>query len=317
MGIWRGPLRGIPIAFQDLVHTAQVPTEAGSRVLEEWPPPFDATVLRRLRAAGAINVGKTHTHEFAYGVNIPPTCNPWNLDSYPCGSSAGSAVAVAVRSAFAAVGTDGGGSIRRPAALNGVVTLKPTTGRVGRHGVVPLTATFDTVGPIPRTVEDCALLFQAWWVMVHSIQSRTSRADWKVASRDETRYRARPFAGNAWGQVLADESVFSVSDVGLVRDSGAADLINIKIAAQWPVFRPKGSAPDTDLEHHLRHRQLSRGRCGRSGRDALRSSVRNSRSAIRLDCRNPAGRTGDQPMMVEPASRMHEPRGVGLGRVAC
>lgn len=70
MGIWRGPLRGIPIAFQDLVHTAQVPTEAGSRVLEEWPPPFDATVLRRLRAAGAINLGKTHTHEFAYGVNI-------------------------------------------------------------------------------------------------------------------------------------------------------------------------------------------------------------------------------------------------------
>jgi aspartyl-tRNA(Asn)/glutamyl-tRNA(Gln) amidotransferase subunit A len=117
--------------------------------------------LGKMRQAGAVTVGKTHTHEFAYGVNIPPTRNPWRLDSYPGGSSAGSGVSVAVRSAFGAIGTDGGGSIRCPAAVNGVVGLKPTNGRVSRRGVVPMSSTFDNVGPLSRTVEDCALLLGA------------------------------------------------------------------------------------------------------------------------------------------------------------
>lgn len=160
-GVWRGPLHGIPIAYKDLVHTRAAPTEAGSRVLSGWMAPGDATVLRRLREAGAVTLGKTHTHEFAYGVNIPPTRNPWRLDCYPGGSSAGSGVSVAVGSAFGAIGTDGGGSIRCPAAVNGVVGLKPTTGRVSRHGVVPMSSTFDNVGPLARTVEDCALLLNA------------------------------------------------------------------------------------------------------------------------------------------------------------
>jgi aspartyl-tRNA(Asn)/glutamyl-tRNA(Gln) amidotransferase subunit A len=160
-GRWRGPLHGIPIAYKDLVHTTGAPTEAGSRVLEGWMAGKDATVLRRLREAGTVTLGKTHTHEFAYGVNIPPTRNPWRLDCYPGGSSAGSGVSVAVRSAFGAIGTDGGGSIRCPAAVNGVVGLKPTTGRVSRNGVVPMSSTFDNVGPLARTVEDCALLLTA------------------------------------------------------------------------------------------------------------------------------------------------------------
>ena len=157
-GMWRGPLHGIPIAFKDLVYTTQAPTEAGSRVLEGWIPEYDATVINRLREAGAVVMGKTHTHEFAYGVNIPPTRNPWRLDCYPGGSSAGSGAAVAARSAFGAIGTDGGGSIRCPASVNGVVGLKPTQGRVSRRGVVPMSATFDNVGPMTRTVEDCAIL---------------------------------------------------------------------------------------------------------------------------------------------------------------
>jgi len=136
-GLWHGPLHGIPIAFKDLVYTTQAPTEAGSRVLEGWIPGYDATVVRRLRSGGAVILGKTQTHEFAYGVNIPPTRNPWRLDCYPGGSSAGSGAAVAARSAFGAIGTDGGGSIRCPASVNGVVGLKPTTGRVSRRGVVP------------------------------------------------------------------------------------------------------------------------------------------------------------------------------------
>jgi aspartyl-tRNA(Asn)/glutamyl-tRNA(Gln) amidotransferase subunit A len=160
-GVWRGPLHGIPIAFKDLAYTTQAPTEAGSRVLEGWIPDYDATVISRLRDAGAVVIGKTHTHEFAYGVNIPPTRNPWRLDCYPGGSSAGSGAAVAARSAFGAIGTDGGGSIRCPASVNGVVGLKPTQGRVSRRGVVPMSATFDNVGPMTRTVEDCALLLGA------------------------------------------------------------------------------------------------------------------------------------------------------------
>ncbi len=160
-GEWPGPLAGIPIAFKDLVYTKGTPTEAGSRVLEGWLPSYDAAVIERLRRAGAVVIGKTHTHEFAYGVNIPPTRCPWRLDCYPGGLSAGSGVSVAVRSAFGAIGTDGGGSIRAPASINGVVGLKPTNGRVSRRGVVPMSATFDTVGPMTRTVEDNALLLTA------------------------------------------------------------------------------------------------------------------------------------------------------------
>jgi aspartyl-tRNA(Asn)/glutamyl-tRNA(Gln) amidotransferase subunit A len=160
-GLWRGPLHGIPIAFKDLVYTTEAPTEAGSRVLEGWIPSYDATVIGKLREGGAVVIGKTHTHEFAYGVNIPPTRNPWRLDCYPGGSSAGSGAAVAARSAFGAIGTDGGGSIRCPASVNGIVGLKPTTGRVSRRGVVPMSSTFDNVGPMTRTVEDCALMLGA------------------------------------------------------------------------------------------------------------------------------------------------------------
>jgi aspartyl-tRNA(Asn)/glutamyl-tRNA(Gln) amidotransferase subunit A len=157
-GVWRGPLHGIPIAYKDLVYTTDAPTEAGSRVLEGWVPDYEASVLGRLRDGGAVTIGKTHTHEFAYGVNIPPTRNPWMEGGYPGGSSAGSGVSVSVRSAFGAIGTDGGGSIRCPAAVNGIVGLKPTNGRVSRRGVVPMSSTFDNVGPLTRTVEDCALL---------------------------------------------------------------------------------------------------------------------------------------------------------------
>lgn len=160
-GHWSGPLHGVPIAFKDLVYTTQSTTEAGSRVLAGWIPAYDATVIHNVRRAGGIVLGKTHTHEFAYGVNIPPTRNPWRLDCYPGGSSAGSGAAVAVRSAYGAIGTDGGGSIRCPASVDGVVGLKPTTGRVSRRGVVPMSSTFDNVGPMTRTVEDCARLLGA------------------------------------------------------------------------------------------------------------------------------------------------------------
>jgi aspartyl-tRNA(Asn)/glutamyl-tRNA(Gln) amidotransferase subunit A len=157
-GGWRGPLHGIPVGVKDLCYTEGVRTEAGSRVLEGFVPDFDATVVRRLKEGGAVIVGKTVTHEFAYGQDVPVTRNAWDLDCYPGGSSAGSGVAVAVGTAFAAIGTDTGGSVRVPASVNGVVGLKPTYGRVSKRGVIPMSATLDTVGPMARTVEDCALM---------------------------------------------------------------------------------------------------------------------------------------------------------------
>jgi aspartyl-tRNA(Asn)/glutamyl-tRNA(Gln) amidotransferase subunit A len=155
-GHWRSPLHGIPVGVKDLLYTEGVPTQAGSRVLEGFVPDHDSTVVRRLKDGGAVIVGKTVTHEFAYGQDVPPTRNPWNLDCYPGGSSAGSGVSVAVGSAFGAIGTDTGGSIRVPASVDGVVGLKPTYGRVSRYGVIPMSPTLDTVGPLARTAEDCA-----------------------------------------------------------------------------------------------------------------------------------------------------------------
>lgn len=160
-GRWRGPLQGIPVGVKDLCYTEGVPTQAGSRVLEGFVPDHDATVVKRLKDAGAVIVGKTVTHEFAYGQDVPMTRNPWSTDSYPGGSSAGSGVSVAVGSAFAAIGTDTGGSIRVPASVNGVVGLKPTYGRVSKYGVFPMSPTLDTVGPLARTAEDCALTLTA------------------------------------------------------------------------------------------------------------------------------------------------------------
>jgi aspartyl-tRNA(Asn)/glutamyl-tRNA(Gln) amidotransferase subunit A len=160
-GEYRGPLHGIPVGIKDLCYTAGIPSEAGSRALAGFIPSHDAAVVERLRAAGAVIAGKTVTHELAYGVNEPPTRNAWDPACYPGGSSAGSGAAVAARSAFGAIGTDTGGSIREPASLNGVVGLKPTFGLVSRFGIVPLSPSMDHAGPIARTVEDCALLLQA------------------------------------------------------------------------------------------------------------------------------------------------------------
>ena len=157
----RGALHGIPVAVKDLCFTAGFATEAGSRVIAGFVPDYDAVVVKKLRSAGAVIVGKTVTHEFAYGQDVPPTRNAWDRSCYPGGSSAGSAVAVAVGSAFGAIGTDTGGSIRVPACVNGVVGLKPTHGRVSRKGVFPMSPTLDTVGPLTRTVEDCAIMLGA------------------------------------------------------------------------------------------------------------------------------------------------------------
>ncbi|WP_030668784.1 Asp-tRNA(Asn)/Glu-tRNA(Gln) amidotransferase GatCAB subunit A [Streptomyces rimosus] len=160
-GQLRGPLHGVPVALKDLIDVAGVPTTASSRVRADHVPDADAAVTERLRAAGAVLTGKTHTHEFAYGLTTPQTRNAWSPEHIPGGSSGGSAAAVAAGAATFALGTDTGGSIRVPAALNHVVGLKPTYGLVPRHGVTSLSWSLDHVGPLTRTAGDAALVLQA------------------------------------------------------------------------------------------------------------------------------------------------------------
>ncbi len=160
-----GPLHGVPIAVKDLFFTAGLPTTAGARVLADFVPQEDATVIHRLKEAGAILLGKLNLHELAYGVtnenpHFGPVRNPWNLNRISGGSSGGSAAAVAASLCLASLGTDTGGSIRIPASCCGVVGLKPTYGRVSRNGILPLAWSLDHVGPITRTVEDAALMLQ-------------------------------------------------------------------------------------------------------------------------------------------------------------
>ncbi|MDE3075660.1 MAG: amidase [Chloroflexota bacterium] len=166
-GMDRGPLHGVPIGLKDLYATKGIRTTAHSKILQDWIPDEDATVTTKLYQAGVVLLGKLAMHEFAWGpppdfdLPFPPARNPWDLERVPGGSSSGSGVALAARLCFGAMGSDTGGSIRSPAHLCGIVGLKTTYGLVSRHGVVPLSWSLDSCGPMARTVEDCAILLQA------------------------------------------------------------------------------------------------------------------------------------------------------------
>ncbi|MEW2433441.1 amidase [Streptomyces caniferus] len=160
-GDYRGPLHGMPFGLKDMIDVAGMPTTASSRVRADHRAQADSTVAEHLSAAGGVLLGKTHTHEFAYGLTTPQTHNAWDHERVAGGSSGGSAVAVAAGEATFALGTDTGGSIRVPAALNGIVGLKPTYGLVSRHGVTALSWSLDHVGPLTRTVRDAALVLSS------------------------------------------------------------------------------------------------------------------------------------------------------------
>jgi aspartyl-tRNA(Asn)/glutamyl-tRNA(Gln) amidotransferase subunit A len=160
-GLFRSPLHGIPIAIKDLIAVKNVRMTAGSKVLTDYVPQEDAAVVEQLRRAGAVIVGKTNTHEFAYGTYTPSTHNPWDLTRIAGGSSGGSAAALAAGMCPGAIGSDTGGSIRIPSACCGITGLKPTYGRVSTYGVIPLSWSLDHVGPMGRSAEDCAMLFDA------------------------------------------------------------------------------------------------------------------------------------------------------------
>lgn len=165
-GKYRGPLHGVPIALKDLLHTKGVRTTAGSQVLAENVPNEDATVVKKLKEAGAIIIGKLNMHEFAFGVtnknkHFGNANNPWDVERSPGGSSGGSGAAVAAGLAFAALGSDTGGSIRTPSALCGIYGLKPTFGRVSKFGAIPLAWSLDHIGPMARSAKDLAIVLQA------------------------------------------------------------------------------------------------------------------------------------------------------------
>jgi aspartyl-tRNA(Asn)/glutamyl-tRNA(Gln) amidotransferase subunit A len=161
-----GPLAGVPLALKDVLTQKGVPTTCGSRILEGWRPPYDSTVVTRLREADVVILGKANMDEFAMGSSTEnsaygPTRNPWDLERIPGGSSGGSAAAVAAFTAPLAIGTDTGGSIRQPAAVCGIVGVKPTYGGVSRYGLVAFSSSLDQAGPFARTVLDAALLHEA------------------------------------------------------------------------------------------------------------------------------------------------------------
>ena len=222
-GRFRGPLHGVPFAAKDIYYTDGIPTEAGSKVLKGFVPTFDATAVARLKGAGAVLLGKTHTTEFANS-DPAPTRNPWKLRHTPGGSSSGSAAAVAAGMVPVSLGTQTGGSNLRPASYCGLAGLKPSFGRVSLHGVLPLSWSLDHVGFMARAVEDLGLLLQATAGFDPNdlSSSRVPLADYAAASARRGRPpRIGVLRRFFFDTTVADADVVRVTDAALKRIKAA------------------------------------------------------------------------------------------------
>jgi aspartyl-tRNA(Asn)/glutamyl-tRNA(Gln) amidotransferase subunit A len=244
-GRYRGLLHGIPIALKDNIQTAGIRTTAGSRILADFIPRADADVAAKLSRAGAVLLGKTNLHEFAYGVTTEnphygATRNPWNLERIPGGSSGGSAAAVAAGLCFASVGTDTGGSIRIPSALCGVVGLKPNFGRVSCRGIIPLAVTLDHAGPIVRSVADAAILLDV-------ISSESRGAFYRTLPTSRKRFTRRERFRIGWPRQYFFERVDD--EVRRAIESAAKGLENLGARIEEVSLRhlEEASEPSTQI----------------------------------------------------------------------
>ena len=223
------PLTGIPVAIKDLICTQGVRTTCGSRILENFLPPYDATVTEKLKAAGAVFIGKANMDEFAMGSSTEnsffgPTRNPWDRERIPGGSSGGSAAAVAADECILALGSDTGGSIRQPASCCGIVGLKPTYGRVSRYGLVAFASSLDQIGPLTKDVRDTALLLNA--ISGHEPRDSTSMEisvpDYTRALRDDMRSLVLGIPKEFFGEGLDPEVASAIQKaIHTLEDLGA------------------------------------------------------------------------------------------------
>ncbi len=234
-GNWRGPLHGIPIGLKDLIDTAGVKTTCGSALFANRIPAEDAEIVRRLKTAGAVLIGKQNMQEFAYGGTstssyFGPVRNPLDVDRIAGGSSGGSAAAVATGMCFGAIGTDTGGSIREPAAFCGIVGLKPTYGRVSTRGVFPLSQSLDHVGPLCRSVMDTALMLQA---IAGYDRLDTTSVDWPIGSyADALEAQTKPRIGivrHPFFEGLDGEIENAMDDALQQLNDLAADVIEVEL----------------------------------------------------------------------------------------
>ena len=240
-----GPLHGVPVAIKDNIATRGLRTTAGSRVLADWCPDMDAPIVDKLRQSGAVVLGKTNMHEFAYGgtctnLHYGAVRNPWGTDHVPGGSSGGSGAAVAAGLCAAALGTDTAGSVRLPAAQCGVVGLKPTYGRISIQDVIPLAWSLDHVGPITRTVEDAALLLNvlAGWVPTDPTSARAEGADFRDGLEGGVHgLRCGVLRGYFFDGLQPDVAVAVDAALDVLRDLGA-----VLVDVDWPAAHLSNSA---------------------------------------------------------------------------
>ena len=317
-GKWRGPLHGIPIALKDLVDTAGVKTTAASALFKDRVPAEDAEVVRRLRTAGAVFLGKNNLHELAYGGSsivsyFSEVHNPWNAEYVAGGSSGGSAAAVAAGLCLAAIGTDTAGSIREPAALCGIVGLKPTFGRVSARGVIPLSWSLDHIGPLTSTVADAAVVLQA--IAGHDPKDAASAEapvpDYVAAVGEETKNTRVGVPRAFFYEELDGEIASAVKQAMVVMEGMVAEIRDIPLtvntdrslqAAESYEYHAEFVAKTADLYQPETLRRILTGeKISSEERARLRRELQEMRQAVRNTFR-------DVDVLVTPTVPIPPPR---------